>query len=124
MRWIPLAVLGLVVGIVVPFFWPSALPVWLGAALLVVAGVLARRVVLAAVAIVAAVALVLAPGVLDGYRNGRGIAWTVPDDEQLVLAQEGLAVTKTSGEPVLRGRDLRTGERRWEVRLPEGDGNG
>ncbi|RKQ91585.1 putative pyrroloquinoline-quinone binding quinoprotein [Solirubrobacter pauli] len=123
MRWIPLvlAVLGLAAGITLPFFWASAAPVWLGAALLVVAGALSRRLVPAAAALVAAVVLVLAPGLVNGYRNGQGIAWAVPAGERLELAQEGLAVTRTRSG--LRGRDLRTGERRWDLRLPEGDGD-
>lgn len=121
MRWVPLVVLGLAAGIVVPFFWAGALPVYLGAALLVVGGLLARRAWVAAAAIVAAVVLVLALGLVDGYRNGRGIAWTVPEGERLRLAQDGLAVTTTA--TALRGRDLRTGERRWELRMPEGDGD-
>ena len=125
MRRIPLVllVLGLIVAIAVPFLWASALPVWLGAALLVVAGVLARRVAIAVAAIVAAVLLVFAPGVISSYRNGRGIAWTVPEGESLRLAQQGLAVMTVRSEPVLRGRDLRTGEQRWDLTLPERSGD-
>jgi hypothetical protein len=103
--------LGLVVGIAGPFVWHSPLPVFAGAALLLVAGLLTRRGPLIAAAVVAAVVLALAPGLLNGLRNGQGIAWTVPDDERLRLAQEGLAVTRVEDEPILRGRDLRTGER-------------
>ena len=86
-------VLGLVVGIVARFFWPSPLPVLLGAALLVLAGFLAKRGVLAVAGIVAAALLAVSPALVNGYRNRQGIAWTVPEGEQLQLAEGGLAVT-------------------------------
>lgn len=116
-----LLVLALIVGIAVPCFWASAIPVYLGAALLVLAGLLAKRVWFAVAAIAAAVLLVLAPGVIDDYRNGRGISWAVPEGERLRLAEDGLAVTSTGS--ALRGRDLSTGERRWELPMPKGDGD-
>lgn len=115
--WIVALVLGLVVGIAGPFSWHSAAPVWIGAALLALAGALAGRAPLVVAGAVGAVVLVLAPGLVNGYRNGQGVAWTVPEGERLELAQDGLAVTTVEDEPVLRGRDLRTGERRWELRL-------
>ena len=87
------AVLGLALGIVVPFFWPSPLPVFLGAALLVLAGFLSKRGVLAVAGIVAAALLAVSPALVNGYRNRQGIAWTVPEGEQLQLAEGGLAVT-------------------------------
>ena len=110
-------VLGLVVGIVVPFFWASPLPVLLGAALLVVAGFLSKRGVLVVAAIVAAALLAVSPALINGYRNRQGIAWTVPEGEQLELAEGNLAVT--SADSALRGRNLRTGDRSWELRLPD-----
>ena len=110
-------VLGLVVGIVVPFFWASPLPVLLGAALLVVAGFLSKRGVLVVAAIVAAALLAVSPALINGYRNRQGIAWTVPEGERLELAEGSLAVT--SADSALRGRDLRTGDRAWELRLPD-----
>ncbi len=111
------AVLGLVLGIVVPFFWASPLPVLLGAALLVVAGFLAQRAALAVAGIVAAALLAVSPALVNRYRNRQGIAWTVAAGERLQLAEGGLAVT--SADSVLRGRKLRTGDRMWELRLPD-----
>ncbi|MDA0174460.1 PQQ-binding-like beta-propeller repeat protein [Solirubrobacter taibaiensis] len=123
MKAIVVLVVGLVVGIVVPFFWASPLPVFLGAALIALAGLLVKRLVPALVGIVAAILLVLTPGLINGYRDGQGVAWTVPEDENLMLAEGVLAVTSVDREPVLRGRDLRTGERRWELTLPERTGD-
>ena len=88
-----LAVAGLVVGIAVPFFWASRLPIFLGAALLVAAGLLAHRPLPALAGIAAAVVLLLAPGLINDWRNGRGIAWTVPDGERLLIAEAGTAIT-------------------------------
>jgi outer membrane protein assembly factor BamB len=127
MRRIPLVLLaaGLVVGIAVPFFWASRIPIFLGAALLVAAGLLARRRPLAALAgIVAAVALILAPGLINGWRNGQGIAWDVPAGESIELAEVGLAITADDDEPVLRARDIDSGAERWRVNLPDRTADG
>ena len=120
MRRIPLVLLvaGLVVGVAVPFFWASRIPIFLGAALLVAAGLLARRFVLALAGIAAAVALLLAPGLVNGWRNGQGIAWDVPERESIELAEAGLAITSDDDEPVLRARDIDSGAERWRLKLP------
>ncbi len=117
MRALTLAVAGLVVGVVVPFFWASRIPLFVGAALLVAAGLLSRRVLGALAGVAAAAALLLAPGLIDGWRNGRGIAWTVPNGERLLIAEAGTAITAGRDEPMLRARDIDTGDERWQLRL-------
>jgi outer membrane protein assembly factor BamB len=113
-----LLVAGLAVAIAVPFAWESRVPVLLGAALLAAAGLVARRPLAAAVGLVAAAALVFGPGLVDGWRNGRGIAWTVPRGEDLLLAEAGVAVTEDDDAHVLRARDIDSGAETWRLRLP------
>ena len=93
MKAIVVLVLGLVVAIAVPFFWASRIPIFIGAALLVAAGLPRARPLPALTGIAAAVVLLLAPGLFNDWRNGRGIAWTVPDGERLLLAEAGAAIT-------------------------------
>ena len=126
MRRIPfvLLVAGLVVGLAVPFLWASRAPLPLGAALLAAAGLATRRPLPALGGIVAAVALLLVPGFVDDWRNGRGIAWTVPHGEDIVLAEAGVAITEDDEEPVLRARDIDSGEEKWRLRLPEAPDRG
>ncbi len=112
-----LAIAGLVVAIAVPFFWASRIPIFIGAALLVAAGLLARRPLPALIGIAAAVVLLLAPGLLNDWRNGRGIAWTVPDGERLLIAEAGTTITAGRDDPVLRARDIDTGDERWRLKL-------
>jgi len=121
MRRLPilLLILGLIVGIAVPFFWASRVPIFLGAALLLAAGILTRSRWPVLASIAAAVALILAPGLINGWRNGQGIAWTAADDEDVLLAESGVVITKADEEPVLRARDARTGELKWQLKLPE-----
>ena len=126
MRRIPLVLLvaGLVVGIAVPFLWESRIPIFLGAALLVLAGLLARRFAFAVAGIAAAVVLILAPGLINGWRNDRGIAWDVPEGESITIAEAGLAITSDDDEPVLRARDIDSGAERWRLKLPDRTADG
>jgi hypothetical protein len=100
------ALAGLVVAIAVPFFWASRAPIFIGAALLVAAGLLSKRALGALAGIAAAVVLLFAPGPIDGWRNERGIAWTVPDDERLEIAEGDAAITVGREDTVLRARDM------------------
>lgn len=119
-----LFVAGLVAAIVVPFFWSSRVPVLIGAALVAVAGVLAaragQRFVWAIGGLCVAAVLLLAPGWVNDWRNGRGVAWEVPKGEYVVLAEAGIAVTGDDDvSSTLTGRDLETGKRRWVRTLPK-----
>ncbi len=111
------AIAGLVVAFAAPFFWASRVPLFVGAALLVAAGLLSRRALPAVAGIAAAVVLLLAPGLIDGWRNGRGIAWTVPDSERLLIAEGGAAITVGREDTVLRARGIDTGDERWQLKL-------
>ena len=55
----------------------------------------------------------------NGVRNGRGIAWSVPQPENVEFAEAGIAVTAMDESTVLTGRDLATGDRRWRLSLGE-----
>ncbi|WP_028067922.1 outer membrane protein assembly factor BamB family protein [Solirubrobacter soli] len=117
---VALAVVGVVVGVVLPAAGLGLIPLLVGAACLAAAGVIARRGrLIAAAGIAAALALLLAPLVVDHIRNRQGIAWAVPEGEGIVLAEAGYAVTRDDGGHVLTGRDLATGKQRWRVRLAE-----
>ena len=109
---------GLVVAIAVPFFWASRIPIFIGAALLVAAGLLSRRALPAVAGIAAAVALLLAPGLhrrlaqrarhrVDGA--GRRAA---PDRRGRHRRSPWAA-----SDPVLRARDIDSGDERWRLKL-------
>ena len=122
-----LFVAGLAIALLGPLVWPGRLPVVLGAVCVLVAALLAaregQRVWLAAGGLVLAVVVFLAPGLVNGWRNGRGIAWEVPDGEVVELAADGYAITSSIAdlrrtEPTtLVGRDIDSGARRWRTTL-------
>jgi hypothetical protein len=122
-----LLVAGLLLALLGPLVWLGRLPVVLGAACVLVAALLAaregQRVWFALGGLVLAVVLFLAPGLVKGWRNGRGIAWDVPDGEVVELAAAGYAVTSPTGDlrhterTTLIGRDIDSGARRWQTVL-------
>src|SRR5262249_31362073 len=81
-----LLAVGLVAAIGLPFTLGRA-PVIVGALLIVAVAPLAQRCV--PLAIVVGVALILAPGIINARLNWRGIAWDVPQDEHVLLAERG-----------------------------------
>ncbi len=121
---------GLALALLGPLVWPGRLPVVLGAVCVLVAALLAarasrRRVWLALGGLAIAVAVFLAPGLANGWRNGRGIAWEVPNHEVVELAAAGYAITSEPEDlshndvpTTLIGRDIDSGARRWRITLP------
>jgi hypothetical protein len=73
--------------------------------------------ILAVTALLVCAGLVAAPRALIAAGNGTGIAWSFPGDEQLVLAEAGMAVT-TDGGRQLVGRRVADGRIRWRSQLP------
>jgi hypothetical protein len=69
--------------------------------------------------IVAAAGILFVPDAVRGWRNGRGIAWDVPEGEDVRFAEAGMAVTRTDDTKTLVGRDLKTGAERWRLPLPK-----
>jgi PQQ-like domain len=122
-----LFVAGLAIALLGPLVWLGRLPVVLGAVCVLVAALLAaregQRIWLAAGGLVLAVVVFLAPGLVNGWRNGRGIAWEVPDGEVVELAASGYAITSQTAdlrrtEPTtLVGLDIDSGARRWRTAL-------
>ena len=98
-----LFVAGLALALLGPLVWPGRLPVVLGAVCVLAAALLAarasrRRGWLALGGIVAAVVLFLAPGLVNDWRNGRGIAWEVPHSESVKITAAGYAITSDIGD--------------------------
>jgi hypothetical protein len=120
---IVLAVAGLVLGfglslVGIASWLPLLAAVCFFAAGCFAAGAVRRRggwLVLAGV--VAAAVVIALPVVLNTVGNGRGIAWSVPERENVEFAEAGMAVTAMDESTVLTGRDLGNGERRWRVDL-------
>jgi hypothetical protein len=120
---------GLALALLGPLVWVGRLPVVLGAVCVLVAALLAarqtQRVWLPVGGLVLAALLFLAPGLVNSWRNGRGIAWEVPEGEHVELAADGYAITSDTGDsartesPALIGRDIDSGAQRWRVTLPE-----
>ena len=122
---IVLAAAGILVGFVLPLAGLAGSLLYLAPLFFVVAGVLAARSVqrrgalLVLAGVVAAVAVLVLPGVVNGVRNQQGIAWSVPEPENVEFAEAGIAVTAMNESTTLTGRDLETGDRRWRLELRE-----
>jgi outer membrane protein assembly factor BamB len=120
---IVLAVAGVLLVVAPPLAGLGGSLLYLAPLCFVVAGVLAARAaerrggLLVLAGVVLAIAVLVLPGVVNGVRNGRGIAWSVPEPENVVFAEAGMAVTEMDEATVLTGRDLDTGDRRWRLDL-------
>jgi len=114
---------GIALALLGPLVWEGRVPVVLGAVCVLVAALLAaRRNRLALGGVVLAVLLFLTPGLVNGWRNGRGIAWEVPKGEVVELAAAGYAITsrhedqeREDSPSRLIGRDIDSGARRWRT---------
>ena len=126
MRWLPAALLaaGLILGVVLPIAGSGRLPVLLGAACLLAAGVLAARqasrarFLLVLLGILGAVLVVQLPRLVTDARNGQGIAWEARAGERIVLAEAGVAVTSSDKGRTLTGRDIGNGGGKWQIEFP------